>query len=432
MKEGDCVDEEIAPLSIQKNMLWNSAGSIINLAAQWLITVLVVRISSGYDAAGLYSLAVTVYGVFAPVAQYRMYTYQISDTKRENTLGEYFTFRIITDVIAFVGCFGYALATCPSSAVSTILLYGVYKSLIMLIDVFHACDQRHQRMDYIGISLTLQGVLSLGLFGLVFAATGNLEATLVAMCLGLVAVGVLYDLRRATQFEKLSLGITIAKTKYLLWHCLPIVLGALACSAAASVPRQFLFTDMGEVALGVYASVAAPVAVIQNGASYIYYPLIGYFADYYVEGNLKRIFALLAKVTAGITLLGVVCAVLIELFGVQVLDLLFANNIVEYAYLLMPMIISALIAAYMWFLNDLLIAVRDFKGNFFGNAASLVAALCCMVPFIMTWDLNGVTFTAIASSVVGIVVMAISFFLSLRKGARAVKVTSEVNEKDSL
>ena len=49
----DHVSGEQEPLSMKRNMLWNSAGSFTNLLAQWLITVLVVRIASGYDAAGL-------------------------------------------------------------------------------------------------------------------------------------------------------------------------------------------------------------------------------------------------------------------------------------------------------------------------------------------------------------------------------------------
>ena len=115
------------PLSMKKNMAWNTVGSFTNLVAQWLITVIVVRISSGFDAAGLYSLAVSVYGIFAPIAQYRMYTYQISDTQHENSVGEYFTLRIITNAMALVGCFGYAVFTCPLSALPEILLFGLYK-----------------------------------------------------------------------------------------------------------------------------------------------------------------------------------------------------------------------------------------------------------------------------------------------------------------
>lgn len=406
---------EQEPLSMKRNMLWNSAGSFTNLLAQWLITVLVVRIASGYDAAGLYSLAVSVYGIFAPVAQYRMYTYQISDTRHENTVGEYFTLRVITNGIALVACFGYALLTCPLSAVPAIMLYGLFKSAALLIDVFHACDQRHYRMDYIGISLAMQGVSSLAIFALAFSLTQNLEITLALMSLALLVIGFVYDMPRSNGFEKLRLGITWRKTRYLLLKCLPIVIGALAMAAAVSAPRQYLFDAMGEAALGVYASVAAPVAIIQTGASYIYYPLIGYFADYYDRGEKRKLIGLLLRVTGGIALVGVVCAVLLELFGAPLLELFFANGIGQYAYLLIPMIASAMITAYVWFLNDLLIAVRDFRGNLIGSIVPLVVALVCMVPFVQWWGMNGVSFTAIASYLAAAVSMGASFLACLKK-----------------
>lgn len=402
------------PLSMKRNMVWNTAGSMTSLVCQWLITVLVVRIAGGYEAAGVYSLAVSVFGIFSPVAQYRMYTYQISDTRGENTMGEYFTFRLLTDGIALVGCLAYALATCSLDAVPTIMIFGIYKSVSLLLDVLHACEQRHRRMDYLGISMILQGLSSLGLFALMFWLTKDLNVTLVVMTLGYVLIGVFYDLPRSQQFEKLKLGIPIPKAWHLLTYCAPIVVGALLVAAASSVPRQYLAFDMGEASLGIYASVAAPVAVVQNGASYVYYPLIGYFADYYAERNHRKLVGLFARVTGGITLVGILCAILLELFGVPLLELFFANNISEYAYLLTPMIVSAVIAAYLWFLSDLLIAIRDFRGNFVGNAVALVVSLVCMAPFVALWGMNGVSFTLAASSFVGALSMALSFALKLR------------------
>ena len=150
----------------------------------------------------------------------------------------------------------------------------------------------------------------------------------------------------------------------------------------------------------------------------MYYPLIGYFADYYAAGEKKKLLKLFARVTVGIAGVGVVSAILLELFGGPILELFFGNGISEYTYLLTPMIISALVSAYMWFLNDLLIAVRDFSGNFFGNIASLAAALLVMTPFIRWWGMNGVSFTAIAASFAGVLVMAVSFLVKLRKHLR--------------
>ena len=300
-------------------------------------------------------------------------------------------------------------------AVPAIMLYGLFKSAALLIDVFHACDQRHYRMDYIGISLAMQGVSSLAIFALAFSLTQNLEITLALMSLALLVIGLVYDMPRSNGFEKLRLGITWRKTRYLLLKCLPIVIGALAMAAAVSAPRQYLFDAMGEATLGVYASVAAPVAIIQTGASYIYYPLIGYFADYYDRGEKRKLIGLLLRVTGGIALVGVACAVLLELFGAPILEMFFANNIGQYAYLLVPMIVSAMITAYVWFLNDLLIAVRDFRGNLIGSIVPLVVALACMVPFVQWWGMNGVSFTAIASYLAAAVSMGASFLACLKK-----------------
>lgn len=411
---------------MKKNMLWNTAGSMTSLVCQWLITVLVVRIAGGYGDAGVYSLVVSVYGIFYPVAQYRMYTYQISDTRGENTMGEYFTFCLVTNGIALICCLAYSLLTCSLSVVPTILIYGVYKGVILLIDVLHACEQRHRRMDYLGISLMLQGLASLSLFALVFWITLNLSITLVAMAIGCALIGVVYDLPRAERFEKLKLGIAVPKAWHLLTYCVPIVVGALLAAAAVAAPRQYLAFDMGDAALGVYASVAAPVAVVQNGASYVYYPLIGYFADYYAERNKRKLLGLFVRVTGGVALVGVICAVLLELLGVPILEFFFANNIAAYAYLLTPMIVSAAIAAYQWFLSDLLIAIRDFRGNFFGNGAALLVAVAAMIPFVALWAMNGVSFAAAVSALMAALVMVVSFVLKLRSAPKDTETCTSI------
>lgn len=118
-------------------MLWNSAGSMVNLGCQWLITIFVVRLANGYNAAGVLSLAMSIYNVFAPLAIYRMYTYQVTDLRRDNTLGEYFAFRIITIAIAGVCCIVYSVLTGAMSALSAVVAYVFFRAAGLLIDVFH-------------------------------------------------------------------------------------------------------------------------------------------------------------------------------------------------------------------------------------------------------------------------------------------------------
>ena len=392
-------------LTLKQNMLWNSFGSLVYLSCQWLMTVLVVRLADGYDAAGVLSLAMSVYNMFSSLAVYRMYTYQVSDINHENSVGEYFGFRIITCFFALVVIGAYAYATCPLDALGTIISYAIYKISSLIIDVLHGLDQQHGRMDYIGKSLAAQGILSLFIFYVNFIRTSNLTITFLLMTVITIAVGATFDLPRAQQFEKLKVGISRKKVIHLFRYCFPIVIGAIACNAAPLVPRQILSSIDGVASLGVYSSVAAPVAIIQMGASYIYNPLLGFFSEAYLKKDMKQLSKLLLKASIGIAVLGVASAFALDFFGRPLLALIFGPSIASYAYLLLPIIACAMISAYVWFLSDVLVALRHFRGNFIGNVCSALLSVPMSFILIPIYGMNGVSFATFLSCGVGVLIM---------------------------
>ncbi|MEG2931591.1 MAG: hypothetical protein RR825_07375, partial [Ruthenibacterium sp.] len=70
---------------LKRNFLWNTAGSLIYFAAQWLFTILVWRLITGNAAAvgaGLLNTATAVTNVFLSLASYGMYSYQVSDMRQ--------------------------------------------------------------------------------------------------------------------------------------------------------------------------------------------------------------------------------------------------------------------------------------------------------------------------------------------------------------
>lgn len=405
-------------LSIKQNMLWNSIGSMTYLGCQWLITIVVVRLSSGFESAGVLSLAMSVYNIFAPLAIYRMYTYQVSDVKKENSIGEYLSFRLITCVISLALIVAYTTLTCPLTALPAVLLYSISKMISLIIDVLHGADQINGRMDYIGRSLIAQGFGTLLSFCIVFELTKSLEAACFAMAIATLAIGFVYDLPRTKQFEPITLGITRRKALHLLGYCFPIVIAAIACSAAPSIPRQLLAFLDGESALGVYASIAAPVAIIQMGASYIYNPLLTVFANHYANGERKELVAVLIKASAGIALIGLLAIIGFELFGDFVLELMYGSGILPYSYLLTPMIICSLCTAFVWFLNDLLVALRCFSGSLMGNIVALVISTACCLPLINHFGMNGVSFAGIVSYAAASLIMGYHLKQAVSRSSR--------------
>ncbi len=402
-------------LSLRQNMFWNAFGSLCNLGCQWLMTVVIVRLSDNYIDAGFFALAMSVYGIFLPIAQYRMYIYQISDTKGENTPGEYLVFRVITCAIALVLCVIYAAATCSLDALAPIALYGLYKTANQIIDVLHASDQVHARMDYIGKSLCLQGIGAFACFVGVYAFTKSLNLTLAVMALAVLLVGVFYDFPRTKTLVSLHPSITWKKVRFLALTCLPVVIGGIAFSAAPQLPKQFLFMLNGDSALGIYASVAAPIAIIQMGASYIYYPFLTYLTDYFQQGDRKQFIGLIAKSTLAIALLGVICALLLEWLAVPLLVLMYGESIAGYACLVQPLLVSAIVTGYTWFINDLLIALRNFRAVLVSSILELAVAVALSIPLINSFGMNGVTFATIAACTASLFAMAFSLALQLRK-----------------
>lgn len=395
-------------------MLWNSIGSLTYLVCQWLITIFVVRLTSGYDAAGILSLAMSVVGIFGTFANYKMGTYQISDINHENTLGEYLSFRLFTLSVAFAACMVYAVLTCVPYAWLTVALYYVYKAIGLVIDIFHGTDQQHRRMDYIGKSFIMQGAVSLLAFVVVFGVFQDLNIAIVAMTIAVLVVLLFFDRPKASQFERVKLSLTRKKALYFLKTSLPAVIASLAASAIFTVPKQYLALVAGEAALGIYSSVAAPALVIQMGAMYLYSPFLDIFPKLYFDGDKKGFLKLLARTTVAIIAVAVACAVVLEFVGEWALQLLFGPTIAPYVYLLQPVLLSTALTAFLWFFGDLLITLRNFRAYFLGNILALVAVVPLSFVCVDIWGMNGVSFAGAGACLVGVALLLVFLLNALR------------------
>ena len=382
-------------LSDKQNILYNAAGSLIYLGCQWLLTVLVVRLSDGLEYAGNLALAMSIANIFVPFAQYRMRTIQVSDVSHSFSAGDYLGFRFLTVVAALIGSMIYSYFTCASSALLSIFIYLLYKALELVIDVFHGLDQQNYRMDYVGISFALRGILSVTAFSFALIMNLSLEMALVIMTLVCIPVCLFFDIPKAQQFDTLRPIINKSTVFYFLKIGILPAASLFACSAAMTFPRQMLSSFFGTASLGIYASVASPIAIVQTGASYIYTPLIGRFAEHFSRGDNKSFISLFIKVSLTMLALVAALSLLFSTFGHYFLYLLYGGEVAEHTELLVPMLICSLFTVLLWFANDLLVAMRKVIESFIGNAAAALLALAFSFYFVPNFSMNGVSFTGI-------------------------------------
>lgn len=398
-------------LSIKGNMMWNSVGSLISLVCQWLTTILVVRLSSGYDAAGALSLAMAISNVFAPIAWFSIRSYQVTDVQNKTTSREYVAFRLVTIVLAFCITLVYTLCTTELNVIPVVLVYLAYRTCDIFIDVLHGIDQRHMRMDFCGKSMAVRGVLSLVSFALVLAVSNSLLLSVLAMSVSVYPV-IIYDLKNASLFEDVRPSITPKKCVELFMACLPAVVGTACNSAIITVARQMLGSQLGTTVLGIYASVCTPVVIIQSCARYVYAPLLGPLARKLDGGRYEAYLRSLLKIFAAFFLLAIVGLIGFKLFGALFLSLVFSQELAEYAYLFDFAVVSVVMCAFVSFLGDQLIAMRLTIAVFIGNVIGLLISATLSSYFISSFGMNGASLIIVLAYAVD---SAFMFFYLLRR-----------------
>lgn len=401
-------------LSLKANMLWNSFGSLFYSGCQWLVTVMVVRLSTSYEAAGILAVAMAVSNVFAQIALYRMRSFQVSDIHEEISSGEYVAARFVTIGIGFIITCIYMVLTCSPSAFLATILYLIYRAGDIFIDVLHGVDQQHYRMDYCGKSMTMRAAVSTIGFCLVLKLTDSLELAIAAMIITTYPV-IAYDVRCSSRLSSVKPEFDMNTIVNLLKCCLPAVIGMSLCSLVVSFARQYLGSAQGDSSLGIYASICTPIVIIQACANYVYAPLLGVFAKDVDEHNrplfIKHLLGVLAALI-GIFLMG---AIAFSIFGDGFIGLIFGERLVPYGYLMYAGLLCSSLTACVAFLGDLLIALRDMRGNLIANVIGCIVSFPVSVAMVNAFDMNGVSYSISISYVVTLTVMALRIARTVRQ-----------------
>lgn len=393
-------------LSLKANMLWNSFGSLFYSGCQWLVTVMVVRLSTSYETAGVLAVAMAVSNVFAQIALYRMRSFQVSDIHEEVSSGEYVASRFVTIGIGFIITCIYMVLTCSPSAFLATVLYLVYRAGDVFIDVLHGVDQQHYRMDYCGKSMTMRAAASTFGFCLVLELTDSLELAIVAMIITTYPV-IAYDVRCSSRLSNVKPEFDAKTIVNLLSTCLPAVIGMSLCSLVVSFARQYLGSTCGDASLGIYASICTPIVIIQACANYVYAPLLGVFAKDVDERSNSSFIKHLIRVLAAMMGIFLAGAVAFSIFGDWFIGLIFGERLVPYGYLMYAGLLCSSLTACVAFLGDLLIALRDMRGNLIANVIGCIVSLPVTMVMVSAFDMNGVSYSISISYLVMLVVMAL-------------------------
>ena len=400
-------------LSLKQNILWNTVGCLIYQGCQWLTTILVVVFSSSYENSGILAFAMATGNVFFAFATYSMRTFQISDIENRYSSDNYVAFRAVTTMIALAVCAGYTFVISSNlSAALAMTAYLLFKADESFANVLYGIDQKAARMDYIGISQGVRGILSVAAFSGVLILGGNRTEAILAMLACCIAVTLAYDLPHSRRLDSVRIKLSRAVCGELFRLCAPNVIANLAFGAVATVARQWFSLSYGEEALGIYAAVATPCVLVQVMANYLYSPFLVPIARSWTKRDMAALKDQLKKLLGGMMVVIAACLSLAAVAGSPVVELVYGGRIAGYSWMIVPAMGAASMMALAGLLTDLLIVMRRFFLVAGINITALVTCAILVVPCTSLWYMNGVNVVICISFGVAIVAGVACLFLS--------------------
>lgn len=393
--------ENAKELSLQKNMAWNSIGSLIYLGCSWLTTVLVVTLSTDYADSGSLAVAMAVGNLVASISLFKVRPVQVSVSDDSFSTGDFVGLRIVTSLFALIFVFIYSFVTVAPGNYGVVALYALFKVAESFVDVFHGVFQKHNRFDYAGKSQIVRGVLLLASFVIGLSVFRSLATSILLMALSSLMAILLYDRAIALSYGSISPRFNGLVLSSLIRKCFAGFVSSLLITMVVSVVRQSYGISFGNEELGHYAAVATPCVIIQALASYIYAPLYGKIADADKKRDDASVGRLVAKVLSAIVLITAICLLASFLLGDLALEIIYGSSIAPYVYLIYGALVSTACAATISFLLDVLIILGKTKSilcfsllpillcfggiNFLGadsNSISMVISICYLASIV--------------------------------------------------
>lgn len=391
-----------------KNVLWNTIGTIFYFFCQWVLTVIVLYLTTSYVIAGYLALAMTLSSSYSTIALFNMRSFQVSDVKNEFEDGIYAASRIVTSSVSVACCLAASyVAGNTTYQIECILAYMGIRVVEAWVDVLHGVDQRYERYDIIGKSYIIRGILTTGLFFLVLKYTNDLLLALICVFISTGTVALVYDQKWVKRLNK-DFTITFSKSVLkLLWRCVPYVLITYLLSQENLLAKQFLQNAFGVEEQGIYSTIAAPALIVQVCSVVIFNPFLPVFSKFWHNGDMKAFQNMLFKLYISLAAMSVIVTFGAALFGRFGLRLLYGEEILEYFNIFIPIVWVTILTATTWIFVSILTAMRKIKALILGILCDFSLYLLLIHYLIVTYGKNGASYGQIIALIIYVIYMVI-------------------------
>lgn len=315
--------------------MYNTVGSVVTLFCQWLIMMLIPRMTN-FSEAGIFTATISICSIINIFATFSLNQYQIADQYVNYSENTYRVARVVTILLSFAMCFAVIFFMDYSIKQNIlILVYMAYRNLLHFAYLYTAGLQIHDHLDYAGKCMIVEGIISLFSFVIVYNLTNDLVlSTLLMALLG----GGSFLLLTAQGYRKyVSKDISVKKaewpaTESLIKIGVPLLLSGVAPIVITALPKLILQIYEGDEIIGIFGTLSAPTIIIPTVITGMFVPFIILFSDISRSGNFKLLRVKYLKSIGLILGFGVLC-IAVSIIGAEfAFSMLYGDQIIPYVH----------------------------------------------------------------------------------------------------
>lgn len=384
----------------KKHIYYNTAGNVVTLFFQWVILLIIPKITN-FDDAGIFAVAVSICTVLNIVATLNLNQHQVSDGYDNYSESDYFSCRVVTIIFSFIVAISISTVLQYSIQQTAIILaYLAYRNFINYAYLHIASLQIYDHLDYAGKCMIVEGFVSFLSFTFVYLETNSLVLSTITMaCLGgglfLLLISAGYRHYFSENYSYYPFNNKAVKSLLLVGA--PLFLSLVSPLIITAFPKIILQEYWPDNIVGVFSTLTAPTSVIPTVITAMFTPFIGHFSNLAKQRKMGAIRRDFLKIVLLIVIIGI-AAYFVSLLSAEFFyRLLYGDEIVEYVPYFHILIIG--IVAFSIGMCGLTVLLTK-KQELFSAWLSLISLFASFIIFMLTiptHGLDGATYGLLAS-----------------------------------
>lgn len=388
---------------LRVNVSATFVGNVLFAGSQWILLVVLARLGDAGEV-GLFALGLAVTAPIFAFAGLDLDSIQASDASGQYRFSHYLGLRCVAVPVAAVASVVAAAAVSGAtpSVFWVIVALAGSKSVELFGFTARGLYHRLEKMHLTAVSMIVRGWSGAMVFAMVYAATGGLALSVTALALTWLGVVMLVDGRRVVKLLRLespdqaergplavlrpSLDRRVLTALFVL--ALPAAVSTTVATLTVQAPRYALEIHVDTAALGIFASLAYTVKVVEMVSAALGTAMMPRLAKQFVARRWKGFSHVLTRMLLGAIVLGSLGIILAVLVGEPALRFVYGPEFAR-GDTLTRLMVASLFVMVAKLLGAALMSMRVLKlrmGVFVVTLGLVALAAAVLVP---TRGING-------------------------------------------